>query len=220
MFGAAMKRIRSRIRWAGVYAALLAVASAMNLKGEDTMGETKTVRETITLGGGCFWCIEAVVQELKGVENAVSGYAGGTNSNPTYEEVCSGRTGHAEVVQVTFDPKIIPLKDLLGVFFTLHDPTTPNRQGADVGTQYRSAVYYHHDAQKTVVDQVIREFETNHVWSGKIVTEVAPLTTFYPAEKYHQEYYEQNPNAGYCRVVIAPKISKLRKQFLEKLRKP
>lgn len=185
------------------------------------MSETKLIsdKETITLGGGCFWCIEAVVQELKGVESAVSGYAGGKVANPSYEEVCSGTTGHAEVVQVMFDPKVVSLKELLEVFFTLHDPTTLNRQGADVGTQYRSAVYYQNDAQKTVVDEVIKEFEANKLWNGKIVTEVAPLKTFYPAEKYHQEYYEQNPNAGYCRAVIAPKISKLRKQFLDKLRK-
>lgn len=218
MGGATMKHNIMSIM--GTCAVLTIAASTSNLKGAETMGETRTDKETITLGGGCFWCIEAVVQELKGVESAVSGYAGGTTPKPTYEEVCSGRTGHAEVVQVTFDPKIISLKELLEVFFTLHDPTTLNRQGADVGTQYRSAVYYHHDAQKPTVDEVIKGFEMKKVWDGKIVTEVAPLKAFYPAEKYHQEYYEQNPNAGYCRVVIAPKISKLRKQFLEKLRKP
>lgn len=222
MLGATMKQRDYRttaVMW--VCAAFLSTASASDTKGAETMSETKLIsdKETITLGGGCFWCIEAVVQELKGVESAVSGYAGGKVANPSYEEVCSGTTGHAEVVQVMFDPKVVSLKELLEVFFTLHDPTTLNRQGADVGTQYRSAVYYQNDAQKTVVDEVIKEFEANKLWNGKIVTEVAPLKTFYPAEKYHQEYYEQNPNAGYCRAVIAPKISKLRKQFLDKLRK-
>jgi peptide-methionine (S)-S-oxide reductase len=176
-------------------------------------------KEIITLGGGCFWCIEAIFEELKGVESAVSGYSGGAVANPTYEAVCSGTTGHAEVVQITFDPKVLPLKELLRVFFTLHDPTTLNRQGADVGTQYRSAVFFHNDAQKTATEEVIKEFESSKVWGSKIVTQVVPFKEFYPAEKYHQEYYSQNPNQGYCRVVIAPKIAKLRKQFLDKLKK-
>lgn len=176
-------------------------------------------KEIITLGGGCFWCIEAIFEQLKGVESAVSGYSGGKVPNPSYEAVCSGRTGHAEVVEITFDPKVISLRDLLQIFFTLHDPTTLNRQGNDVGTQYRSAVFYRDEEQKKVAEEVIKEFEANKVWSGKIVTEVVPFKEFYKAEAYHQDYYEQNPNQGYCRVIIAPKIAKLRKQFLDKLKK-
>jgi peptide-methionine (S)-S-oxide reductase len=181
--------------------------------------QSPTGREVITLGGGCFWCIEAIFEELKGVESAVSGYAGGASANPTYKEVCSGTTGHAEVVQVTFDPNAISLKELLQVFFTLHDPTTLNRQGADVGTQYRSIVLHRDDRQKAVAQEVIREFEAAKTWNGRIVTEIVPFKAFHPAEDYHQEYYAQNSSAGYCRVVIAPKIAKLRKQFLDKLKK-
>jgi peptide-methionine (S)-S-oxide reductase len=198
-------------------AILICAMAAPATEGAEAMNPSN--KGVITLGGGCFWCIEAIVEELKGVESAVSGYSGGTVPNPSYEDVCTGRTGHAEAVQVTFDPKVISLKDLLQVFFTLHDPTTLNRQGADVGTQYRSVVFYRNEEQKAVTVQVIEEFDAAKVWNGKIVTEVVPFKAFYPAEKHHQEYYAQNANQGYCRVVIAPKIAKLRKQFLDKLKK-
>jgi len=175
--------------------------------------------ETTTLGGGCFWCLEAVYDQLKGVTDVVSGYAGGQVDNPTYKQVCSGRTGHAEVVQVTFDPAVISFEDILDVFFTIHDPTTLNRQGADVGTQYRSAIFTHSPEQKAAAEAVIRRVEEQGLWPNPIVTEVALLDVFYPAENYHQEYYENNPNAGYCRVVIAPKVAKFRKAYLDKLKK-
>ena len=175
--------------------------------------------ETTTLGGGCFWCLEAVYDQLKGVTDVVSGYAGGQVDNPTYKQVCSGRTGHAEVVQVTFDPAVISFEDILDVFFTIHDPTTLNRQGADVGTQYRSAIFTHSPEQKAAAEAVIRRVEEQGLWPNPIVTEVALLDVFYPAENCHQEYYENNPNAGYCRVVIAPKVAKFRKAYLDKLKK-
>lgn len=176
-------------------------------------------KEIATLGGGCFWCLEAVYLELKGVDRVVSGYTGGQVPNPSYEAVCFGTTGHAEVVQVTFDPAVIPFQDILQVFFTIHDPTTLNRQGADVGTQYRSAIYYHTPAQKETAEAVLKEIETAGVWDGKIVTEVAPADIFYPAEEYHQEYFESNPYQPYCQFVIAPKVLKLRKTFAEKLKR-
>ena len=175
--------------------------------------------EIATLAGGCFWCLEAVFDQLKGVAKVQSGYAGGIRANPTYEEVCTGTTGHAEVVQVTFDPAVTSYRELLEVFFTIHDPTTLDRQGPDSGTQYRSAVYYHSPAQKAVVEQVIKDMEAGHVWDDPIVTQVAPLDVFYPAEEYHRDYYERNSNQGYCRVVIAPKVAKARKMFLEKLKR-
>jgi len=175
--------------------------------------------ETATLGGGCFWCLEAVYADLKGVEKVESGYAGGTVADPTYRQVCSGTTGHAEVVQLTFDPKIISFKEILEVFFSIHDPTTPNRQGADVGTQYRSAIYYHTPEQKTTADQAIKEFNASGVWGAPIVTELAPLKQFYKAEDYHQEYYMNNPEQGYCQLVITPKVAKFRKQFVDRLKK-
>ncbi len=175
-------------------------------------------REIATLGGGCFWCLEAVYDELRGVEEVVSGYAGGAVANPSYEQVCTGTTGHAEVVQVTFDPRQISYQELLEVFFTIHDPTTLNRQGGDVGTQYRSAVFYHTPAQKEEAERVITALTVNGVWPSPIVTEVAPLEVFYPAEDYHQDYFERNPYQGYCRMVVAPKVAKFRKQFLEKLK--
>lgn len=176
--------------------------------------------EVVTLGGGCFWCLEAVYDRLKGVEDVVSGYAGGYVPSPSYQQVCTGATGHAEVVQITFDPAIITFRDILDVFFTIHDPTTPNRQGADVGTQYRSAIFYHTDEQRAVAEQTIAELDAAGVWDAPIVTELAPLTAFYPAEDYHQEYYARNPNQGYCRMVIAPKVAKLRQHFLERLKDP
>ena len=175
--------------------------------------------ETATLAGGCFWCLEAVFLELKGVEKVDSGYAGGDLPAPSYEQVCSGETGHAEVVQVTFGPAVISYRDLLQVFFTIHDPTTLNRQGADVGTQYRSAIFHHTAAQKATAEQVIAALEAEHVWSGRIVTQVVPYEMFYAAEEYHRDYYRRNPGQGYCRIVIAPKVSKLRKQYFEKLKK-
>lgn len=176
--------------------------------------------EVATLGGGCFWCLEAVYDQLKGVEDVVSGYSGGQVSNPTYEQVCAGTTGHAEVVQVTFDPETITFKDILDVFFTIHDPTTLNRQGADVGPQYRSVILYHTPEQKMIAEQTIEELEKAQVWDDPIVTEVTPFEEFYRAEDYHQEYFEKNPNQGYCRVVIAPKVVKFRKQHLDRLRQP
>jgi peptide-methionine (S)-S-oxide reductase len=176
-------------------------------------------RETATLAGGCFWCLEAVLDELKGVEKVQSGYAGGARHNPTYEEVCTGSTGHAEVVQITFDPDVISYRDLLDVFFTIHDPTTLDRQGGDIGTQYRSAVFYHSAEQKVVAERAIKEMEAAHTWDDPIVTQIEPLKAFFPAEEYHRDYYERNPGQGYCRVVIAPKVAKARKMFLEKLKR-
>ncbi len=176
-------------------------------------------REVATLAGGCFWCLEAVYDELKGVEDVVSGYAGGTALNPSYQQVCTGATGHAEVVQLTFDPDVVSFRDILDVFFTIHDPTTLNRQGADVGTQYRSAIFYHSPEQKATAEQVIRELNAAHLWDNPIVTEVTPLDTFYPAEDYHQEYFKNHPDQGYCRVVIAPKVAKFRKHYLEQLKR-
>ncbi len=175
--------------------------------------------ETITLGGGCFWCLEAVYDRMRGVVDVVSGYAGGHVPNPTYKEVCRGATGHAEVVQVTFDPEQVSLRDILAVFFTIHDPTTLNRQGNDVGTQYRSAIFYHNEAQKEVAEAFVRELEAEKVWENPIVTEITPLDTFYEAEDYHQEYYENNPYQPYCVYVVAPKVQKFREKFAEKVRR-
>jgi peptide-methionine (S)-S-oxide reductase len=176
-------------------------------------------REIATLAGGCFWCLEAIFNQLKGVEQVESGYSGGKTSNPSYRQVCSGATGHAEVVQVTFDPKVITFKELLQVFFTIHDPTTLNRQGPDVGTQYRSAIFYHSPEQQAIADQVIAELNAAHIWNARIVTEVTAFQVFYRAEDYHQRYYENNSYQPYCRAVIAPKVVKFRKEFLAKLRK-
>src|SRR5512141_1460880 len=173
--------------------------------------------EIATLGGGCFWCIDTIFRQLAGVEKVDSGYAGGTMPNPSYRDVCSGATGHAEVVQVTFDPSVLSFRDLLGVFFTVHDPTTPDRQGADVGTQYRSVVLYHSEEQRATTEEVIAELARNKVWDDPIVTQVVPFTKFYPAEQYHQDYYSQNPNQPYCQIVIAPKVAKFRKTYLDRL---
>ena len=175
--------------------------------------------QTATLAGGCFWCLEAVFDDLKGVESVESGYSGGHASNPTYAQVCDGDTGHAEAVRVTFDPAVMSFADLLKVFFTIHDPTTLNRQGNDVGTQYRSAIFYHHDGQKKIAEDVIREIGAAKIWDDPIVTEVTPFEKFYIAEDYHQEYFKKNPFQGYCRVVIAPKVAKFRKQFVDRLKK-
>lgn len=176
--------------------------------------------EVATLGGGCFWCLEAVYVELNGVERVVSGYAGGRVANPSYAQVCSGATGHAEVVQIAFDPRVITYQDLLDVFFTIHDPTTLNRQGHDVGTQYRSIVLYHSLEQREVAERTIARLNAAGIWDAPIVTEVQPLTEFYPAEEYHQRYYEHNPEQPYCQVVVAPKVAKARQQFFDKLHKP
>lgn len=174
--------------------------------------------EIATLAGGCFWCLDAVFRQLEGVVKVESGYSGGLMDNPSYRDVCSGMTGHAEVVQVEFDPSVITYRDLLGVFFTIHDPTTLNRQGADVGTQYRSAIFYHSPEQRETAEQVIDELNRNHVWDAPIVTEVKAFTRFYPAERYHQDYYENNTDQPYCQIVIAPKVAKLRKAFLDRLK--
>jgi peptide-methionine (S)-S-oxide reductase len=176
-------------------------------------------KENATLAGGCFWCLEAIFDDLNGVEDVVSGYSGGKVRNPSYHMVCTWTTGHAEVVQLTFDPKIISFKEILEVFFTIHDPTTLNRQGPDVGTQYRSAIFYHTPEQKAIAEQVIADLGAAHVWDSPIVTELKPFEAFYPAEAYHQEYFKRNPNEAYCRVVISPKVAKFRKRFLDKLTK-
>jgi len=175
-------------------------------------------REVATLGGGCFWCLEAVFEHLRGVERVVSGYCGGSVAHPTYRQVCGGDTGHAEVVQVTFDPATVSYREVLEVFFAIHDPTTLNRQGADVGTQYRSAIFYHSPQQKQVAEGLIAELNAAKIWDRPIVTEVVPFQTFWPAEDYHQGYFRDNPGQPYCQAVVAPKVAKFRKQFLAKLR--
>jgi peptide-methionine (S)-S-oxide reductase len=176
--------------------------------------------ELATLAGGCFWCLEAVYLNVRGVEKVESGYAGGRVPNPSYELVCTGMSGHAEVVQVTYNPEQISFKELLEIFFTIHDPTTLNRQGADAGTQYRSAIYYHSAEQKAEAEQMIRQLEAEKVFPGPIVTEVTALDQFYPAEEYHRDYYTRNPEQGYCRAVVGPKVSKMRKQWASKLKSP
>lgn len=174
---------------------------------------TNGATETITLGAGCFWCVEAVFQQLRGVIKAESGYAGGNISKPTYREVCSGRTGHAEVVQITFDPTVISLDQILTVFWNSHNPTTLNQQGADLGTQYRSAIFYHNEQQKAVATASLKNFETNNPYQKPVVTEITAFTNFYPAEDYHQDYFAINGHEPYCQAVIAPKVSKVQKQF-------
>ena len=174
--------------------------------------------EVATLGGGCFWCVEAVFEETKGVLKVESGYSGGFVPNPTYRQVCSETTGHAEVVRVTFDPEVLSYRDVLRIFFATHDPTTLNRQGADVGARYRSAVLYHDEEQRRVAEEVISEIEAEGVWDDPIVTEVVPFEAFYRAEEYHQGYFRNNARQPYCQVVIAPKVAKFRKQHLDKLR--
>ena len=175
--------------------------------------------QTATLAGGCFWCLEAVFDEVKGVHGVESGYAGGTMPNPSYRAVCGGDTGHAEVVQVHFDPNVVSYRDLLHVFFGIHDPTTLNRQGADAGTQYRSAIFYHDDEQKQIAEELIKDLNAQNIWGRPIVTEVTKLDKFYMAEDYHQEYFARNPYQPYCQAVVAPKVSKFRKHFLELLKK-
>jgi peptide-methionine (S)-S-oxide reductase len=175
-------------------------------------------KELATLGGGCFWCLEAVFEGLRGVERVVSGYAGGDVVNPSYPQVCTGTTGHAEVVQVAFDPSVISYREVLEVFFGIHDPTTLNRQGMDVGSQYRSAIFYHSPEQQHVAEQTVAELNAAGIWGRPIVTEVVPFQTFYPAEEYHQGYFRSNPGQGYCQAVVAPKVAKFRKQFAARLR--
>jgi peptide-methionine (S)-S-oxide reductase len=182
-----------------------------------SINNNSATREVATLAGGCFWCLDAVFRDLRGVEKVESGYSGGTTANPSYEQVCSGRTGHAEVIQVTFDPAVISFRELLGLFFTIHDPTTLNRQGGDVGTQYRSAIFYHSPEQRATGEQVIRELEAEGLWDDPVVTELTPFTNYYPAESYHQDYFNRNPYQPYCAAVIAPKVAKFRSKYLERL---
>ena len=185
------------------------------------MGSTDGMRnEVATLGGGCFWCLDAVFRGLKGVAKVVSGYAGGHVPNPTYEQVCGKKTGHAEVVQVEFDPAGIAFADVLRVFFTIHDPTTKDRQGADVGPQYRSVIFYHSEEQKRTAEAVMAEIAGAGVWNGPLVTELVPFTVFYPAEPEHQDYFARNPWSGYCRAVVAPKVQKFRKTFADRVKRP
>ena len=176
-------------------------------------------KEIATLAGGCFWCLEAVYDEIKGVDAVESGYMGGKNANPTYEQVCGGQTGHAEVIQISFDPKVVSFRELLEVFFVIHDPTTLNRQGNDAGTQYRSAIFYHSPVQQALAQDVISKLTAEKLWHDPVVTEVVPAETFYVAETYHQEYYVRNPQQSYCAFVVAPKVAKFRKHFVEHLKK-
>ncbi len=192
---------------------------AQRLEGKKTMSEVKSNLEKATFGNGCFWCTEAVFLELKGVQKVESGYSGGQVKNPTYREVCTGETGHAEVIQITYDPKVISYEELLEVFWNTHDPTTLNKQGADEGTQYRSAVFYHNEEQKKIATEYKKQLEASKVYRNPIVTEISPLINFYKAEDYHQNYYSLNPNQGYCQYVIRPKVEKFRKQYSAKLKK-
>lgn len=174
--------------------------------------------EVATLAGGCFWCLEAVFREVDGVESVTSGYTGGTTVNPTYEQVCSNKTGHAEAVQLTFDPARISYREILEIFFSVHDPTTWNRQGSDTGTQYRSAIFYHNEQQKAIAEGLIRELDKSRLWEKPIVTQIAHLDRFYPAEDYHQEYFSRHPEQAYCQMVISPKVNKFRKQWAKRLK--
>jgi peptide-methionine (S)-S-oxide reductase len=175
-------------------------------------------REVATLAGGCFWCLEAVFEQLRGVEKVESGYSGGTLEDPNYRQVCGGDTGHAEVIQITFDPAVISFREVLEVFFATHDPTTLNRQGPDEGTQYRSAIFFHNDAQRETAERLIAELSTSKIWDAPIVTEVTPLQKFYKAEDYHQGYFRANARQPYCQMVVSPKVAKFRKHFASKLR--
>lgn len=197
-------------------------ACAQNQPVQQTTNKTTMTLQndtaSATLGAGCFWCVEAVFQQLQGVDTVISGYCGGNVPNPTYREVCYGKTGHAEVCRIVYNPKLISYRELLQAFFTSHDPTTLNQQGADIGTQYRSVIFYHNDAQKAEAEKVITELTAANVFDSKIVTEVSPLQTFYVAEDYHQNYYNLNGEEGYCRIVIKPKLEKFRKVFKDKLK--
>jgi len=176
-------------------------------------------QEVATLAGGCFWCLEAVFKEVKGVQRVLSGFTGGEKVNPTYEEVCSDETGHAEAIDITFFADIISYHEILEIFFSVHDPTTLNRQGNDIGTQYRSAIFYHNEPQKFIAEQIIKELKEAHIWDRPIVTEIKPYTEFYSAEEYHRDYFERNPNKAYCQMVIAPKVSKFHKKWEDKLKR-
>ena len=179
----------------------------------------KNELETATFGGGCFWCTEAVFDEVIGVTDVVSGYTGGQLANPTYDDICTGSTGHAEVIRVTFDPAVISYAEILEIFFATHDPTTLNKQGADRGTQYRSAIFVHSSAQRLLADKIITQLNAEKIWGSPIVTEVTDAPIFYPAEDYHQEFFKRNPNQGYCMAVVSPKLSKFRQKFLAKLKR-
>ncbi len=222
--------LRALVVVVSIFAAFsLAVASdysTASTQEKDNKGDNAKDRkakggknEVTTLAGGCFWCLEAVYNDLRGVEKVVSGYSGGHVVKPAYEQVTRGNTGHAEVVQITFDPKVITYQELLEVFFTIHDPTTLNRQGPDVGPQYRSAIYYHSPEQKAIADKTMADIAAAKIWNNPIVTEVTKFEAFYPAEDYHQRYYDRNPNQRYCKMVIEPKVIKFRKQFFSKLKK-
>lgn len=193
------------------------LASGQSAHG-NTMNDTTGKRDTATFGAGCFWCVEAIFQNLKGVEKVSSGYTGGSVPNPSYEEVCTGMTGHAEVAQILFDPEVITYKELLEVFWQTHDPTTLNRQGADVGTQYRSAIFYHNDEQRRLAEEYKKKLNESGAFNNPVITEISPLTVFYEAENYHQDYYNNNGNQPYCRLVIKPKMEKFEKAFKDKLK--
>ncbi len=182
------------------------------------MTNTQSDRSMATLAGGCFWCLEAVFENVIGVDGVVSGYMGGATVNPTYEQVCTGRTGHAEVVQIEFDPQVISYSDLLEIFFAIHDPTTKDRQGNDIGTQYRSAIFFHDSEQQTVAQAKITELEAAGIWPGRFVTQIVPAVTFYPAEDYHQGYFRAHPAQAYCAAVVAPKVAKFRQKFSQRLK--
>jgi len=186
--------------------------------GQKSSQPAVTEKEIATLGGGCFWCLEAVFEEMAGVKRVVSGYAGGSVRNPTYDQVCTGTTGHAEVVQIEFDPRVTSYEAILGAFFSIHDPTTRDRQGADVGSQYRSVIFYHDDRQEEIARRKIAELESSRAWKRPIVTEVLPFRDFFEAEAYHQDYFKKNPHAGYCQAVVAPKVLKFRELFPDKLK--
>jgi len=206
-----------------VLATLLISAFTTNAPAQrlnaNAMDESKSNLETATFGSGCFWCTEAVFLAVKGVQKVESGYSGGKVKNPSYREVCTGTTGHAEVTQITYDPKVISYDDLLEVFWNTHDPTTLNKQGADEGTQYRSVIFYHNEEQKKIAEAYKKQLEASKLYKNPIVTEISPLTVFYKAEDYHQNYYELNPDQGYCQYVIRPKVDKFKKQFASKLKK-
>ena len=207
----------------GVFSFLFLIISCSTFQAETkeviTHKTNNSQMDTITLGAGCFWCVEAIFSDLKGVEKVISGYAGGTIKNPSYKEVCTGRTGHAEVCQLTYNPNEINVRSLLEVFWQIHDPTTLNRQGGDVGTQYRSAIFYHTEEQKEIAEEVLKVLNEEKVFENPIVTEITPFDTFYPAEDYHQDYFELNGEQPYCSAVIRPKVEKFRKVFKEKLKK-
>lgn len=198
---------------------ILFLSLSLNMIGQNSSKKSNSNLETITLGGGCYWCIEAIFENLTGVKTVVSGFSGGKTTNPSYEEVCSGKTGHAEVVQITYDKTISNLDEILKVFFTVHDPTTLNRQGADVGTQYRSVIFYRNEAQRKTAQEIINALNAAKAYNNPIVTKIEPFTKFYDAEEYHQDYYQENKNKPYCRMVIQPKLEKFEKIFKDRLKK-